>query len=136
VSAWNTGQGTVYLVLGGGGAVSTLPYAVDPANGLPQALVWVTLNGRDAAEDALWSAGRDPGDAHGYAIFDVDPGPGPGKTTITMKYFQIPTVADGGTTILPTTPFETHIFGRDVPVVPSGRPGHQDHEARPVVTPA
>jgi hypothetical protein len=134
--AWNTARGTVYLVLGGGGAVSTLPYGVDPANGMPQALVWVTLNGRNAAEDAPWSAGRDPGDAHGYAIFDVDAGHRPGDTTITMKYFQIPTVANGGTTALPTTPFETHIFGPKVPVVHPGHPGHQEHEPEPVAAPA
>ena len=130
-SAWNTARGTVYLVLGGGGAASTLPYGVDPANGLPQALVWVTLNGRNAAEDAPWSAGRDPGDAHGFAIFDVDAGHRPGDTTITMKYFQIPTVPNGGTTALPTTPFETHIFGRKVPVVHSGQLGPPGARSRP-----
>jgi hypothetical protein len=42
ILAWNTKHGTVYLVLGGGGAASTLPYGVDPANGVPQANVWVT----------------------------------------------------------------------------------------------
>jgi Purple acid Phosphatase, N-terminal domain/Calcineurin-like phosphoesterase len=114
--AWNTTQGTVYLVLGGGGAASTLPYGVDPKNGVPQANVWVTLNGRDAIEDAPWSAGRDPGDAYGYAIFDVDPGHGRGETTITMKWFQVPGATSGGTVVLPTTPYETHIFGRKVPL--------------------
>ncbi len=114
--AWNTRHGTVYLVLGGGGAASTLPYLTDPANGLPQANVWVTHNGRDAVEDAPWSAGRDAGDAYGYAIFDVDPGHGPGDTTITMKFFQVPGASSGGTVQLPTTPFETHIFGRKVPL--------------------
>jgi hypothetical protein len=110
--AWNTKEGTVYLVLGGGGAASTLPYLSD--DGVPQANVWVTHNGRDAVEDAPWSAGRDPGDAYGYAIFDVDPGAGPGDTTITMKWFQIPGAPSGGTTTLPTTPYETHVFGRKV----------------------
>ncbi|HEY2508688.1 MAG TPA: metallophosphoesterase family protein [Streptosporangiaceae bacterium] len=113
--AWNTKEGTVYLVLGGGGAASTLPYKVDSANGLPQANVWVTHNGRDAVEDAPWSAGRDPGDAFGYAIFDVDPGHEPGDTTITLKWFQVPGATSGGTVELPTTPFETHVFGRKVP---------------------
>ena len=116
IPAWNTRQGTVYLVLGGGGAASTLPYQTDPANGLPQANVWVTHNGRDAVEDAPWSAGRDPGDAYGYAIFDVDPGHRPGETTITFKWFQVPGATSGGTVTLPTAPYETHIFGRKVPL--------------------
>jgi Purple acid Phosphatase, N-terminal domain/Calcineurin-like phosphoesterase len=115
LQAWNTAQGTVYLVLGGGGAASTLPYATDPKDGLPQANIWTTVNGRDAVEDAPWSAARNPADAYGYAIFDVDPGNGPGNTTITYQFFQVPDVAPGGTTPLPTTPFETLVFGRAVP---------------------
>ena len=115
VPAWNTKQGTVYLVLGGGGAASTLPYDVDPADGLPAANIWTTVNGRDAVEDAPWSAGRNAGDAYGYAIFDVDPGPHPGDTTITFQFFSVPDVAPGGSATLPTTPFETFVFGRNVP---------------------
>jgi Purple acid Phosphatase, N-terminal domain/Calcineurin-like phosphoesterase len=122
VSAWNTAAGTVYLVLGGGGASSTLPYGQDPKNGLPQATVWVTHNGRDAVEDAPWSAARDAGDAYGYAIFDVDPGHVPGQTTITMKYFQVPVTTTGEPASPDTTPFETHIFGRRVPVVAGQAP--------------
>lgn len=118
--AWNTSTGTVYLTLGTGGATSSLPYGVDPKTGLPQANLFITLNGEDAVEDALWSADRDPGDAHGYAIFDVDPGEHPGETTITYKFFQIPTVANGQTISLPTTPYDAQIFGRKVPVVHSG----------------
>ncbi len=44
----------------------------------------------------------------------------PGDTTITMKYFAIPAVsneagsAHDGTTTLPTTPFETFVFGRGI----------------------
>jgi 3',5'-cyclic AMP phosphodiesterase CpdA len=130
--AWNTAEGTVYVVVGGGGASSSLPYGFDSADGLRQAGVVVTLNGTDAVEDAPWSAGRDPGDAHGYAIFDVDPGRGWGETTITMKWFAIPTVANGQTIPLPTTPLETHIFGRKVPVVRSGHQGHQEGRPQPV----
>jgi hypothetical protein len=116
LQAWNTQQGTVYLVLGGGGAASTLPYETDSADGLPEANIWTTLNGRDAVEDAPWSAGRNSGGAYGYAIFDVDPGNGPGDTTLTYQFFSVPDVAPGGTATLPTTPYETFVFGRNVPL--------------------
>jgi hypothetical protein len=76
--------------------------------------VWVTLDGRDAVEDALWSAARDATDAHGYAYFDVDPGNGPGETTITFQWFQVPTVPAGGSITLPTTPYEKFVFGRNL----------------------
>lgn len=118
--AWNTSKGTVFLTLGGGGVGSALPYGVDSADNLPQAGVEVTLNGKYAVEDAPWSAGRDPSDAVGYAIFDVDPGHGPGQTTITMSYYQVPYVANGQTPPpAAKIPLETHIFGRKVPVAGS-----------------
>jgi alkaline phosphatase D len=114
VPAWDTGAGTVYMVLGGGGASATNTYGEDTTTGLPQASVWVTLDGRDAVEDALWSAARDATDAHGYAYFDVDPGNGPGETTITFQWFQVPTVPAGGSITLPTTPYEKFVFGRNL----------------------
>ncbi len=112
-STWDTSQGTVYLVLGGGGAQATNSYGEDSATGLPRANVWVTLGGRDATEDATWSAARDTSDAHGYAYFDVDPGSEPGQTTITFQWFQLPTVGADGVT-LPTTPYEKFVFGRNI----------------------
>jgi Purple acid Phosphatase, N-terminal domain/Calcineurin-like phosphoesterase len=112
--AYDTADGTVYLVLGGGGASATNSYGEDTATGLPQANVWVTLDGRNAVEDATWSAARDATDAHGYAYFDVDPGERPGDTTITFQWFQVPTVPSGGTITLPTTPYEKIVFGRDL----------------------
>jgi hypothetical protein len=130
--AWDTQQGTVFLVLGGGGTDGpTNVYGTDTADGLPQAKVFTernmisgsqatgfTRNSADSREDAPWSAATNAGDAYGYAIFDVDPGSRPGQTTITFKYFAIPAVSDEtgplhtGTTTLPTTPTETFVFGR------------------------
>jgi hypothetical protein len=71
-------------------------------------------------EDAPWSAAINPTDAYGYSIFGVDPGSGPGETTITFQYFAIPAVsneagtAHDGTTTLPATPTEKFAFGRKV----------------------
>ncbi|HLI02461.1 MAG TPA: metallophosphoesterase family protein [Acidimicrobiales bacterium] len=130
--AWNTAEGTVYLVLGGGGASSSLPYSFDPADGERDSLIITNYNGEtNAVEDAPWSAGRDAGDAHGYAVFDVDPGEHHGETTITFSWFPIPTVADGQIIELPTTPLETHIFGRRVPVVRSGEPHGKERGNKP-----
>ena len=132
--AWDTSQGTVFLVLGGGGTNGpSNVYGTDAADGLPQAKVITernaitgsqaagfTRNAADSIEDAPWSAAINASDPYGYAIFDVDPGVRPGDTTITMKYFAIPAVsneagtAHDGTTTLPTTPFETFVFGRGI----------------------
>ena len=130
--AWDTQQGTVFLVLGGGGTNGpTNVYGTDTADGLPQAKVITernavvgseasgfVKNGADSVEYAPWSAKTDPSDAYGYAIFDVDPGYRPGETTITFQYFAIPAVTDeatpqhDGTTTLPMTPYEKFVFGR------------------------
>jgi purple acid phosphatase-like protein/calcineurin-like phosphoesterase family protein len=135
--AWNTSEGTVYLVLGGGGTNGpTNKYGTDTTDDEPQAKVITTRNavvgteatgfsknGADSVEDAPWSAAINPTDAYGYSIFDVDPGARPGETTITFQYFAIPAVtneagsAHDGTTTLPTTPTEKFVFGRRV-----GRP--------------
>ena len=140
--AWDTSQGTVFLVLGGGGTNGPANvYGTDAADGLPQAKVisernaitgsqaaGFTRNAADSIEDAPWSAATNAGDAYGYAVFDVDPGVRPGDTTITMKYFAIPAVsneagpAHDGTTTLPTTPFETFVFGRGI--ARGHHPGH------------
>lgn len=132
--AWNTSQGTVYMVLGTGGVPLALPYETDPANGMRRAALWNIVNGANVAENAPWSAGRDPSGAHGYAIFDVDPGERPGETTITMSYYQVPTVAAGQTATMPTTPFETHIFGRKVPAASSGTGGDSKPQTLPQPT--
>ena len=138
IPAWNTAGGTVFLVLGGGGTNGpSNVYGTDTADGLPRAKVITERNAitgslatgfhrnaADSIEDAPWSAAINAGDAYGYAIFDVDPGERRGETTITMRYFAIPAVsneagaAHDGTTTLPTTPFETFVFGRGVPHKP------------------
>jgi hypothetical protein len=139
VPAWNTAQGTVFLVLGGGGTngpanVYGTGTGTGQATDLPQAKVITernaiagsaaagfTRNTADSVEDAPWSAAVNATDAYGYAIFDVDPGERPGQTTITMQYFAIPAVTNGagpahdGTTTLPAVPFEKFVFGRRVP---------------------
>jgi alkaline phosphatase D len=133
--SWNTATGTVFLVLGGGGTNGPANfYGTDTTTDRPQAKVITqrnaisgsqaagfTRNAADSIEDAPWSAATNAGDAYGYAIFDVDPGERRGDTTITMQYFAVPAVSneagtahDGGTT-LPTKPFETLVFGRNVP---------------------
>jgi len=132
--AWNTAQGTVFLVLGGGGTNGpSNVYGEDTADGQPQAKVITernaitgseaagfTRNAADSVEDAPWSAAINETDAYGYAIFDVDPGHRRGETTITMQYFAIPAVsneagtAHDGTTTLPSAPVETFVFGRAV----------------------
>ena len=140
---WDTAQGTVFLVLGGGGTNGpSNVYGTDAADGLPQAKVITernaitgsqaagfTRNAADSIEDAPWSAATNAGDAYGYAIFDVDPGQRRGETTITMQYFAIPAVsnkagsAHDGTTTLPT-----HAV-RDVRVRPRHlRRHHQHHQ--------
>ncbi|HTR95920.1 MAG TPA: metallophosphoesterase family protein [Trebonia sp.] len=134
IPAWNTGEGTVYLVLGGGGTNGpTNTYGTDTADDLPKAKVITQRNavvgaeatgfvkdGADSVEDAPWSAAINPTDAYGYSIFDVDPGHGRGDTTITFQYFAIPAVsneagtAHDGTTTLPSVPTEKFVFGRKV----------------------
>jgi Purple acid Phosphatase, N-terminal domain/Calcineurin-like phosphoesterase len=132
--AWDTERGTVFLVLGGGGTNGPANvYGEDTVTDEPKAKVITernaitgslatgfTRNAADSVEDAPWSAATNAGDAYGYAVFDVDPGERPGDTTITMQYFAIPAVtneagpAHDGTTVLPTTPFETFVFGRGI----------------------
>ena len=131
---WNTAEGTVYLVLGGGGTNGpSNVYGTDTGDDLPKAKVITQRNavvgsqaagfskdGADSVEDAPWSAAINPTDAYGYSIFDVDPGERRGETTITFQYFAIPAVsnkagtAHDGTTTLPTAPTEKFVFGRGV----------------------
>jgi 3',5'-cyclic AMP phosphodiesterase CpdA len=146
IPAWNTAQGTIFLVLGGGGTNGpTNLYGTDQADGLPRAKVITQRNAitgslatgfhrnsADSVEDAPWSAAINAGDAYGYAVFDVDPGERRGETTITMQYFAIPAVsneagsAHDGTTTLPAKPFETFVFGRGVPRKPGLAPGRSE----------
>lgn len=92
----NTTRGTVHLTLGGGGAV---PLNVYGGHGpVAQAKVIVgkgqTFAGQVELEPAQWSAVIDPGQAYGFAVFDVDPGRVGGWTRIHVTYYRTP-VAPG-----------------------------------------
>jgi hypothetical protein len=100
---FDTGRGTIHLILGGGGTNSpTDRYLVNPSNGRPRAKVFTKANrpvpgpipgrfikhGADAIEDAIWSARRDTITGYGIGVFDLDPGAANGPTTITMRYYH------------------------------------------------
>jgi hypothetical protein len=126
---FDTSQGTVHLVLGGGGTSANLDdYGLDTADGLPEAKVFTKPNrpaptttqgvyaraGADAREDAIWSARRDTSTGYGIGVFDVDPGGDDGYTSITVRYFHAlgadPTNPTTGTKGAPNphyTEFET-----------------------------
>ncbi|MFE9551974.1 purple acid phosphatase family protein [Streptomyces sp. NPDC006703] len=95
----DTSQGTVHLILGGGGTAShDDTYLGDPdGSGVPDAFVRTKRlpfkADPDAKEKATWSAVRDPDTTYPYgmAVFDVDPGHLPGgRTTITVSYYHSP----------------------------------------------
>jgi hypothetical protein len=110
----DTRQGTVHMVIGGGGTSK-------PSNGLffdpPQCRVITAVGPPDAKtgrrppiylhEPAPWSAARDGAHAYGFAAFTVDPGSGPGDfTTVKVTYYSV-AGADGQ-----ATPFETFTLRR------------------------
>jgi hypothetical protein len=106
--AWDTSLGTVHLVVGGGGAASTIGETVDAATGLAQAHPFADpVNNAQALEDAPWLGFYDTADAYGYAVFDVDPGDGPGQTSITFQWFSVSSSVPA-----PTTPLEKFVFAR------------------------
>jgi hypothetical protein len=123
---FDTSQGTVYLVLGGGGTSDpTDTYEVDSKDGLRQAKVFTkpdnpvpsstagvyTREAADAVEDATWSANRDPATGYGIAVFDVDPGSVPGgQTSITVTYYHA--VGADGTPTSDYTELETFTLTR------------------------
>ena len=99
----DTTKGTVYMVLGGGGAAPTGPYDSDPSTGAPQARVIVAPKGSaSATEPAAWSAVRDPTWPFGFAAFDVDPGTLPGgQTRIDVTSYRTTSPGSGsGPTVL------------------------------------
>jgi hypothetical protein len=99
---FDTSQGTIHFILGGGGTSSPVDaYGVGPT-GAPQAKV-ITKPNRpvpgplagmfmkpraDALEEAIWSARRDTDTGYGIAVFDLDPGAPGGKTSITISYYH------------------------------------------------
>ncbi|HEY4277055.1 MAG TPA: fibronectin type III domain-containing protein [Conexibacter sp.] len=118
VQAWDTGKGTIHLVVGGGGASSTIGETFDPANGQVQAHPFAApANNTQAVEDAPWLGFYDAANAYGYAVFDVDPGDGPGQTTITFQWFSVST-----DTPAPTEPLEKFVFTRMSGQITAGAP--------------
>ena len=106
VSPFDTSQGTVYMVLGGGGPTSaTTPTTTAPPTsrpsprsgwvGRPDAIAAGTKPLPDASEPCSWSANKDTTDAYGIALFSVDPGVQGGNTTITVTYSHAPTQTSG-----------------------------------------
>jgi len=110
----DTSQGTVHMVIGGGGTSA-------PSNELffhpPQCRVITSVGAPDAVtgrrppvyvtEQAPWSAVRNAAHAYGFAAFDVDPGTHPGGlTSIKVTYYDV-TGPDGG-----LAPFETFTLTR------------------------
>lgn len=101
---FDTSEGTVHLILGGGGTSANLDeYGVDSSDGLREARVFTRHNATvatstpgvyargaaDAREDAIWSAKTDPSTGYGIGVFDLDPGSAPGgETSITVTYYH------------------------------------------------
>ncbi|HEX3615204.1 MAG TPA: fibronectin type III domain-containing protein [Solirubrobacteraceae bacterium] len=105
---FDTSLGTVHLVVGGGGAASTIGDTVDATTGLTQAHPFADpANNAQAVEDAPWLGFYDTANAYGYGVFDVDPGDGPGQTTITFQWFSVST-----TDPAPAAPLEKFVFAR------------------------
>ncbi|WP_158845092.1 purple acid phosphatase family protein [Streptomyces sp. NRRL WC-3742] len=92
----DTSEGTVHLILGGGGTAGHDDvYLPADADGVREATVRtqrLTFKADpDAKEKAHWSAVTDPDTTYPYgvAVFDVDPGLVPGgRTTITVSYYH------------------------------------------------
>jgi hypothetical protein len=115
---FDTSLGTVHLVVGGGGAASTIGETFDASTGLVQAHPFAAPSGNtQAVEDATWLGFYDTANAYGYGVFDVDPGDGPGQTSITFQWFSVST-----TTAAPTTPLETFVFARMAGQITAGVP--------------
>ena len=92
----DTSQGTVHLVLGGGGNSSNTNTEFFQ-NGQGKVITAVSgpvSSGKRTPtyvmENAVWSAFRDEEHPYGFAAFDVDPGTGPGSTTsIRVTYYNV-----------------------------------------------
>jgi 3',5'-cyclic AMP phosphodiesterase CpdA len=110
----DTTQGTVHMVIGGGGTSA-------PSNQLffnPPACRVITAVGAPdphtnkrppiyVREDAPWSAVRNAAHAYGFAAFEVDPGSRPGAyTSMRVTYYDV--IDNDGT----LAPFETFTLRR------------------------
>ena len=90
---FDTSQGTVHLVLGGGDGGGGGAGGTGGGDGDGDA----GGTGRgDAVADAAWSARRDAGNGYGVAVFDVNPGAEAGaQTSITVRYYHAVDVDPG-----------------------------------------
>jgi alkaline phosphatase D len=120
VTQFDTSQGTVHLILGGGGTnkpdntyggygpMTTVEGRTVHAAGVntytnPKVLAAANKALPDTWEPAVWSAVTDTADAYGIASFSVDPGTTPGgTTTLTLNYYHAPASVATGTP--PTAP--------------------------------
>jgi len=102
---FDTTQGTVHLVLGGGAGrpgdsgPATLPWEQRTARVITRPPAPVPeqpvdpgghpLPAAGTVEPATWSARRDPSAGHGIAVFDVNPGSDSGgQTSVTVRYYR------------------------------------------------
>lgn len=117
---FDTSLGTVHLVVGGGGAGSTIGETIDAETGFTQAHPFASSNGNNvqAIEDAPWLGFYDTVNAYGYGVFDVDPGDRPGETSITFQWFSVPPTGSP----LPKTPVERFTFTRRTQKIRAGEP--------------
>jgi hypothetical protein len=132
---FDTSQGTVHLILGGGGTnkpdnsyggygpATVVNGRTVRAAGVntytnPKVLAVANKALPDTWEPAIWSAVTDPAEAYGIASFNVDPGTTQGgKTTLTLTYYHAPAaVASGTPPVAPPPPtysvLETITFTR------------------------
>jgi alkaline phosphatase D len=142
LTTFDTTQGTVHLILGGGGtnapdngSGTSGPYGgYGPGSTIngqsvraagvntytnPKVIATANKQLPDTWEPAIYSANIDTTDAYGIAQFTVDPGSGPGDTTtLTLNYYHAPAVApaSSASSPLPSAPsyqvLETITFTR------------------------
>ena len=115
----DTSQGTVHMILGGGGtsAPSNQTLFTPPKAKIITGVGPVGANGKRpsifAYEQAGWSAVRDHDHAYGFAGFEVDPGQPGGKTSIKVTYYD--SLGSGAGDLVPFDSFVLERPRRDRP---------------------
>jgi Purple acid Phosphatase, N-terminal domain/Calcineurin-like phosphoesterase len=100
---FDTSQGTVHLVLGGGDGDADGAVAAEAGGAGAGDVAGGDVAGGDASDaggavaaDAAWSARRYAGTGYGVAVFDVNPGAEAGaQTSITIRYYHAVDVDPG-----------------------------------------
>ncbi len=140
----DTTQGTVYLVLGGGGTNAQDNVYATATDGAPTNVATagvhtvtirktpsVTKPVADAWESPVWSAKTDPGVGGANSPIasrcsSVDPGGVPGgTTTMTVTYYHAVAVTASAADAAPTTAAPVHPVRRGGPVPSPQRPARQ-----------